>query len=340
VTTPNPADTGSGEVVAAPSRWPAAAPLLWGSAKPSRGDRMFRGLSEGSGVLIVVLIAAIGLFLLMRAVPALARDQVNFFTYGGNWDTTNTAAMRFGVFDLVQVTVMVALFALVLAMPVALGIAIFLSQYSPRRVTGPLAYVVDLLAAVPSIIYGVWGLYVLAPQLRPIATWLNAHVGGVFLFATGNASVSGGGTIFTAGIVLAVMILPIITAVTREVFMKTPQGHIEAALALGATRWEVVKTAVLPFGRSGYISGAMLGLGRALGETIALLVILRGTQTAFGWSLFDGGYTFATKIAATAYEFNNQYKAGAYIAAGLVLFLLTLLVNAMARGTVAGKGTR
>ncbi|HXO12299.1 MAG TPA: phosphate ABC transporter permease subunit PstC [Mycobacterium sp.] len=340
VTTPNPADTGSGEVVAAPPRWPAPAPLLWGSAKPSRGDRMFRGLAEGSGVLIVVLIAAIGLFLLMRAVPALARNQVNFFTYGGNWDTANTAAMRFGVFDLVQVTVMVALFALVLAMPVALGIAIFLSQYSPRRVTGPLAYVVDLLAAVPSIIYGVWGLYVLAPQLRPFATWLNAHLGGVFLFATGNVSVSGGGTIFTAGIVLAVMILPIITAVTREVFMKTPQGHIEAALALGATRWEVVKTAVLPFGRSGYISGAMLGLGRALGETIALLVILRGTQAAFGWSLFDGGYTFATKIAATAYEFNNQYKAGAYIAAGLVLFLLTLLVNAMARGTVAGKGTR
>jgi phosphate transport system permease protein len=340
VTTPNPADTGSGEVVPAPLRWPAPGPLLWGSAKPSRGDRMFRGLSEGSGVLIVVLIAAIGLFLLMRAVPALARNQVNFFTYGGNWDTANTAAMRFGVFDLVQVTVMVALFALVLAMPVALGIAIFLSQYSPRRVTGPLAYVVDLLAAVPSIIYGVWGLYVLAPQLRPSATWLNAHLGGVFLFGTGNVSVSGGGTIFTAGIVLAVMILPIITAVTREVFMKTPQGHIEAALALGATRWEVVKTAVLPFGRSGYISGAMLGLGRALGETIALLVILRGTQAAFGWSLFDGGYTFATKIAATAYEFNNQYKAGAYIAAGLVLFVLTLLVNALARATVAGKGTR
>jgi phosphate transport system permease protein len=340
VTTPNPADTGSGEAVAAPLRWPAPGPLLWGSAKPSRGDRMFRGLSEGSGVLIVVLIAAIGLFLLMRAVPALARNQVNFFTYGGNWDTANTAAMRFGVFDLVQVTVMVALFALVLAMPVALGIAIFLSQYSPRRVTGPLAYVVDLLAAVPSIIYGVWGLYVLAPQLRPFATWLNAHLGGVFLFATGNVSVSGGGTIVTAGIVLAVMILPIITAVTREVFMKTPQGHIEAALALGATRWEVVKTAVLPFGRSGYISGAMLGLGRALGETIALLVILRGTQAAFGWSLFDGGYTLATKIAATAYEFNNQYKAGAYIAAGLVLFVLTFLVNAMARATVAGKGTR
>jgi phosphate transport system permease protein len=341
VTTPNPAGAGSGEVVAAPVLEPPPKPTLpWGNTKPRLGDRLFRGLSEGSGVLIVVLIAAIGLFLLWRAIPALARDKENFLTYGGNWVTTNTSAMRFGIFDLVQVTVFVALFALILAMPIALGIAIFLTQYSPRRLCGPLAYMVDLLAAVPSIIYGVWGLYVLAPRLRPIATWLNEHLGWFFLFATGNASVAGGGTIFTGGIVLAVMILPIIAAVTREVFVQTPQDHIEAALALGATRWEVVKTAVLPFGRSGYISGAMLGLGRALGETVALLIVLRGTQAAFGWSLFDGGYTFATKIAATASEFNNQYKAGAYVAAGLVLFLLTFVVNALARAAVAGKGTR
>ena len=341
MTTPNPADAGSGEVVAAASREPTATRSLpWGNGKRGRGDRLFHGLSEGSGVLIVVLIAAIGVFLLVRAIPALARDKENFFTYGGNWVTTNTSAMHFGIFDVLQVTVFAALFALILAMPVALGIAIFLTQYSPRRITGPLAYVVDLLAAVPSIIYGVWGLSVLAPRLRPIATWLNEHLGWFFLFATGNASVSGGGTIFTGGIVLAVMILPIISAVTREVFLKTPQSHIEAALALGATRWEVVKITVLPFGRSGYISGAMLGLGRALGETVALLIILRGTQAAFGWSLFDGGYTFATKIAATASEFNNQYKAGAYIAAGLVLFLLTFVVNAMARAAVAGKDTR
>jgi phosphate transport system permease protein len=187
---------------------------------------------------------------------------------------------------------------------------------------------------VPSIIYGAWGLYVLAPQLRGSAQWLNENFGGVFLFATGNASVAGGGTIFTGGIVLAVMILPIITAVTREVFAQTPGGQIEAALALGATRWEVVKMVMLPFGRSGYISAAMLGLGRALGETVALLIILRATQKAFGWSLFDGGSTFATKIAATASEFNDQYKAGAYIAAGLVLFVLTLVVNALARAAI------
>jgi phosphate transport system permease protein len=341
VTTPDPTDAGSGEVLASP--FPEPEPI---ATDPSRGtkvrlgDRIFRGLAEGSGVFIIVLIGAIGFFLLWRAIPALARNEENFFLFNGNWVTTNTSAMHFGILDLLEVTVFVSVFALLLAMPVALGIAIFLTQYSPRRLTGPLAYLVDLLAAVPSIVYGVWGLYVLAPVLKPFALWLNRNLDWLFLFKTGNASVAGGGTIFTAGIVLAVMILPIITAVTREVFVQTPRGQIEAALALGATRWEVVRTTVLPFGLSGYISGSMLGLGRALGETIALLIILRGTQTAFGWSLFDGGYTFASKIAATASEFNDQFKAGAYIAAGLVLFVLTFVVNSLARAAVAGRGAK
>ena len=341
LTMPNPADAGSGEALASPFSEPT--PISTDPSKHAKervGDRIFRGLAQGSGAVIVALIAAIGVFLLWRAIPALARNEENFFLYGGTWITTDTSAMHFGILDLLQVTVFVSVFALVLAMPVALGIAIFLTQYAPRRVAGPLAYMVDLLAAVPSIIYGVWGLYVLAPVLKPIALWLNENLGWLFLFKTGTASVAGGGTIFTAGIVLAVMILPIITAVTREVFVQTPRGQMEAALALGATRWEVVRTTVLPFGMSGYISGAMLGLGRALGETIALLIILRGTQKAFGWSLFDGGYTFASLIAATASEFNDQYKAGAYIAAGLVLFILTFVVNALARAAVAGKAGR
>ena len=338
VTTPNPADAGSGEALAAP--FPEPTPVSLDPLKGSKvrlGDRVFRSLAEASGVLIVALIAAIGVFLLWRAVPALARNKENFFTFGGNWVTTDTSAMHFGILDLLQVTVFVSVFALLIAMPVALGIAIFQTQYAPRRISGPLAYVVDLLAAVPSIVYGVWGLYVLAPVLKPFALWLNENLDWLFLFKTGNASVAGGGTVFTAGIVLAVMILPIITAVSREVFVQTPRGQIEAALALGATRWEVVRTTVLPFGLSGYISGAMLGLGRALGETIALLIILRGTQTQFTWTLFDGGYTFASKIAATASEFNDQYKAGAYIAAGLVLFILTFVVNSAARAVVAGR---
>ncbi len=304
------------------------------------GDRVFQLLAQASGVATVVLIAAIGGFLLWRAIPALKRNQENFLSYGSNWVTTDTSAMHFGIWGMLQVTVFVSLFALVLAMPVALGVAVYLAEYAPRRAVGPLAYLVDLLAGVPSIIYGAWGLYVLAPQLRGIAHWLNGHLGWLFVFATGNVSVAGGGTVFTGGIVLAVMILPIITAVTREVLAQTPRGQVDAALALCATRWEVVKIVVLPFGRSGYISAAMLGLGRALGETVALLIILRATQKAFNWSLFDGGSTFATKIAATASEFNDQYKAGAYIAAGLVLFVLTLVVNALARAAIAGKGSR
>jgi phosphate transport system permease protein len=337
MTTPNPADAGSGEVVAAPFPEPLVVPISpWGQYRPHLGDRVFRRLAQGSGVLSVVLIAAIGGFLLLRAIPALRRNRENFFTYGGTWVTTDTSTMHFGVFNLLQVTFLVSLFALVLAMPVGLGVALFLTQYAPRRVAGLLSYTVDLLAAVPSIIYGIWGLHVLAPHLRPIAVWLNGTFGWFFLFADGNASVAGGGNIFTAGIVLAVMVLPIITAVTREVLMQTPQDQIEAALALGATRWEVVKTTVLPFGRFGYVSAAMLGLGRALGETVALLIILRGTQRAFGWSLFDAGSTFATKMAATAWEFDDQYKAGAYIAAGLVLFVLTFVLDALARRAVAG----
>ena len=338
---PDPSAAGSGAVVAAPFPESPVVPISpWGRAQPRVGDRIFRWLAQGSGVLIVVLIAAIGGFFLLRAMPALKRNRENFFSYGGDWITADTSAMHFGIFQLMQVTVFVSLFALILAMPTALGVAIFITQYAPRRVSGPLSYAVDLLAAIPSIVYGVWGLYVLAPQLRPVATWLNHAMGWCFLFAGGNVPVSSGGTIFTGGIVLAVMILPIITAVTREVFIQTPQDEIEAALALGATRWEVVRLTVLPFGRSGYISGAMLGLGRALGETVALLIILRGTQAAFGWSLFDGGSTLATKIAATSWEFDDQYKAGAYIAAGLVLFLLTFLVDALARGAVAGTGSK
>lgn len=296
-------------------------------------------LAQASGALIIAVIVAIAGFLLWRAIPALHRNHENFLSYSGAW-ITDSPVMHFGISELLGVTVFVSLFALALAMPVALGVAIFITQYSSGRVAGLLSYAVDLLAAVPSIIYGAWGLYVLAPQLSPIATWLNRFMGWFLLFAGDGVSVAGGGTIFTGGIVLAVMILPIITAVTREVFIQVPHEQIEASLALGATRWETVKTVVLPFGRSGYISGAMLGLGRALGETMALLIVLHGTQKAFGWSVFDGGSTFATKIAAAAAQFDDRYQAGAYVAAGLTLFALTFLVNALARGVVAGVGSR
>ncbi|ATE57659.1 phosphate ABC transporter permease subunit PstC [Actinosynnema pretiosum] len=299
------------------------------------GDRIFSGLATGSGVLVVVLIAAIGVFLLMQAVPSLALNNANFLT-SREWSTGDVSDMRFGILDLLLVTVVASLVALAIAMPIALGIALFLTQYAPRKLSRTFAYVIDLLAAVPSIIFGLWGLFILGPVLTPVGEFLTDKLGWIFLFSQGNVSIELGGTIFTAGIVLAVMILPIITAVSREVFDRTPPAHVEGAIALGATKWEVVKTTVLPFGKAGYVSASMLGLGRALGETIALTIILSSTAQAFGWSLFDGGATFASKIALAAPEFNDPKSAGAYVAAGLVLFVLTFVVNAIARSIVAG----
>lgn len=181
------------------------------------------------------------------------------------------------------------------------------------------------------------GIFVLAPKLEPIARFLNRNLGWLFLFKQGNVSLAGGGTIFTAGIVLSVMILPIVTSISREVFRQTPLIQIEAALALGATKWEVVRMTVLPYGRSGVVAASMLGLGRALGETVAVLVILRSAARPGTWSLFDGGYTFASKIASAASEFSEPLPTGAYISAGFALFVLTFLVNAAARAIAGGK---
>ena len=306
------------------------------------GDRIFEILSTASAAIITVMIAAIGAFLIWRAIPALSNNVgglVGFFTYSGAWDTSDTQAMSFGIPNLLAATMLISVVALLIAMPIALGIAIFLSNYAPKRLVKPLGYTVDMLAAVPSIVYGLWGWQVLGPALSNFYIWLESWAGGFFLFATysNSPAFATGRNMLTGGIVLAVMILPIIAATAREVFVQTPKGHVEAALALGATRWEVVRMTVLPFGMSGYISGAMLGLGRALGETMALYMVV-SPSSAFRFSLFDGGTTFATAIANAAAEFNDDTRAGAYIAAGLVLFLLTFIVNAAARGIVnSGK---
>lgn len=296
------------------------------------GDRVFKILSVGSSVLVTVSIIAIAVFLLLRAVPAMTRNEANFFTYTERWNLADTSAMYFGIPNLFLVTVAVSILALILAMPVALGIAIFLTSYAPKRMVKPLGYLVDLLAAVPSIVYGLWGFMALGPALAGFYGFLADKLSFIPLFATfpNSPAFDTGRNIFTGGIVLAIMILPVIAATTREVFVQTPLGHIEAAQALGATRWETIKLAVLPFGKSGYISGSMLGLGRALGETMALYLVI-SPSSAFRGSLFDGGTTFATAIANAAPEFNDNLKAGAYMSAGLVLFLLTFVVNSAAR---------
>ena len=311
-------------------------PKATGGGSTRIGDRVFKSIAVAAGSTIVIAIALIAIFLLIRAVPSLRVNHANFFT-SAVFNTNDANNLMFGIRDLFMVTVLSSLFALVLAVPVAVGIAVFLTQYAPKRLSRPFSVMVDLLAAVPSIIFGLWGIFVLAPKLEPLATFLNRNLGWIFLFKQGNVSLAGGGTIFTAGIVLAVMILPIITSVSREVFRQTPLAHVEAAQALGATKWEVVRMTVLPYGRSGVIAASMLGLGRALGETVAVLIILRSAAKAGQWSLFDGGYTFASKIASAAAEFSAPLPTGAYIAAGFVLFALTFVVNAAARAIAGGK---
>ncbi|MFI6491494.1 phosphate ABC transporter permease subunit PstC [Streptomyces sp. NPDC050564] len=309
-----------------PTPQPSAAALkrtTRGATRP--GDRIFLGLSRGSGIFLLVIMAAIAAFLTYRAAIAISKDHGNFLTTF-EWNTSLEPA-SFGIAVLAFGTVVSALIAMILAVPVAVGIALFITHYAPRRLGGTIAYVIDLLAAVPSIVYGLWGALVLVPHMSGLFGWLDHYFGwtGIFEWEGGAPR-----SMLTVGILLAIMILPIITNVSREVFRQVPQMHEEAALALGATRWEVIRMSVLPFGRSGVISASMLGLGRALGETMAVATILSPTFEINASLLDPGGGTFAQNIAS---KFNEATPLGqdALIASGLVLFVITLLVNGAAR---------
>lgn len=295
------------------------------AAAPARpvqqaGDRIFAHLARGAGILILVVLAGVAVFLLSEAAPAIVAPQDEL--PGGVSLIAYIAPLVFG-------TVLSAAIALVVATPLAVGVALFITHYAPRRVAAALGYLVDLLAAVPSIVYGLWGAAVLGPASIGLATFLNDWFGWLPFFA-GPVS-STGRTMLVAGLVLAVMILPIITAVSREVFLQTPKLHEEAALALGATRWEMIRMAVLPFGRSGIISGAMLGLGRALGETMAVAIVL-SVSGGVTFNLISSGNpsTIAANIALQFPE-SSGVAVNVLIASGLVLFVITLLVNAFAR---------
>ncbi|TQE32646.1 phosphate ABC transporter permease subunit PstC [Streptomyces ipomoeae] len=300
-----------------------------GATRP--GDRIFLGLSRGSGIFLLVLMAAIAVFLSYRAALAISKDEGNFFTTF-EWNPTAVPPV-FGIAVLAFGTIVSSIIAMAIAVPVAVGIALFITHYAPRKLGGPIAYVIDLLAAVPSIVYGLWGILVLVPQLDGLYGWLNDYLGwtGIFEWQGGAPR-----SMFTVGILLAIMILPIITNVSREVFGQVPQMHEEAALALGATRWEVIRMAVLPFGRSGVISALMLGLGRALGETMAVAMVLSPSFEINASLLDPGGGTFAQNIAS---KFSEATEMGrdALIASGLVLFVITLLVNGAARLIIARR---
>ncbi|WP_369037418.1 MULTISPECIES: phosphate ABC transporter permease subunit PstC [Streptomyces] len=300
-----------------------------GATRP--GDRIFLGLSRGSGILLLAIMAAIAIFLTYRATLAISKDDGNFLTTF-EWNT-NVDPPKFGIAVLAFGTVVSSIIAMVIAVPVAVAIALFLTHYAPRKLSGPIAYVIDLLAAVPSIVYGLWGALILVPNMNGLFGWLNDYFGwtGIFSWEEGAPR-----SMLTVGILLAIMILPVITNVSREVFKQTPRMNEEAALALGATRWEVVRMAVLPFGRSGVISASMLGLGRALGETMAVATVLSPSFLIETSLLDPGGGTFAQNIAAKFGE-ANEFGRDALIASGLVLFVITLLVNGAARAIIARR---
>ena len=297
-------------------------------AKKRPGDLIFAGVSWAAGVLILVALAGVAIFLTIEGAPAFHASSDAYF------GASNLVAY---VWPLLFGTVLAATLALLIATPLSLGVALVISHYAPRKLARSVGYAIDLLAAVPSVVYGLWGIGYLGRHLTPVYEWLEKYLGFLPFFA-GPASATGK-TILTAGIVLAIMAIPIITAITREVFLQTPTLHEEAALALGATRWEMIRMAVFPYARSGIVSAVMLGMGRALGETMAVAMVLSASGIiTFNLISSDNPSTIAANIALQFPEATGL-RVNALIASGLVLFVLTFAVNFAARAIVA-RGNR
>jgi len=303
-----------------------------GSGRPSLlgrrsniADRSFRGLVLVAGYALLAVLVAIAVFLVVKAIPALHKDHVNFLT-SFDWDPDDTPA-KFGVGVLIYGTLISALIGLIVAVPVALGVSMFTAFYAPRRIAVVLGYLVDLLAAVPSVVYGLWGVLFLVPYSEKLQAWVARYFGWTHVLSSDSTF---GQSFFVAGVVLAVMILPIIAAISREIFLQVPQTQREAALALGATRWEMIKWAALPYARSGIISAIVLGFGRALGETIAVALVLSSNYQLVTKLFTPGGNTIAANIA-NSFGDAGKTGVGALIASGLVLFIITLVVNLFAR---------
>lgn len=328
---PVPTDPADARPGAGDGGRPVGLPVAGSGRTEPLGDRVFRSASLGAGVALLLVIVAIAVFLVVRAVPALRADAAGFLS-SNDW-MPNASPPRFGIVALAFGTVLSSLLALVLALPVALGVALFISHYAPRRLAGLLGYVVDLLAAVPSVVFGLWGISYLNVPLAGVSRVLADSLGWFPLFEPAEDEVYTR-SLLLASVVLAIMILPIIASLSREVFLQVPPTNQEAALALGATRWEMVRTAVLPFSRPGVVGATMLGLGRALGETIAVAIVL---SPAYVVSLAvlqpNSGSTIAANIANSFAEASATGR-GALIASGLVLFVITLVVNVIARAVV------
>ncbi|MFT4298405.1 MAG: phosphate ABC transporter permease subunit PstC [Aeromicrobium sp.] len=292
------------------------------------GDRIFSGLSTSAGLLILLTLLGVAIFLTVEGLPGITASPDEL---GGK---TGGKGFFAYVWPLIFGTVWAAVIALLIAVPVAIGVALYISHYAPRRLSATLGYVVDLLAAVPSVVYGLWGLLFLSRELGPFYEWLEKTLGFLPFFAGNPHGGVSANSILTASLVLAVMVLPIITAICREIFLQTPRLHEEAALALGATRWETVRLAVFPYARSGIISASMLGLGRALGETMAVAMVLSASGVvSVNLISSTNPSTIAANIALQFPEAFGLYT-NVLIASGLVLFVITFAANFAARAIV------
>ena len=295
------------------------------------GDFLFRGLTYLLVLLVVAVVVGVAWVLLSGSLPTIRAFGLSFLTNEAFDPVHNTFGVRPAIFG----TLLTSAFALVFAIPIGVGMAVFLLDYCPRRLRAPLAFLVDSLAAIPSVVIGLWGLLVLAPWLqRTGEPWLQAHLGFLPFFQGTPHGVG----LLAAGMILTVMILPIITAIAREVMAVVPVAQREALLALGATRWEVIRYAVLPFARAGITGGAILGLGRALGETIAVTMVVGNQASPPSLRLFDTGYTLSSVIANQFGEATQGLFFSAVIEAGLLLLLITLLTNVIARILISRLG--
>ena len=297
-------------------------------------DRTYRGISLGAGSVTVVVIVLIFLFLLIRSWPAISKRGIWSFLTTQEWLITRDPPI-YGAAALLYGTTLVAVIALVIAVPLAVGSALYINEYAPRRLRGIMTSLIDLLAAVPSVIYGIFGITFLVSRMEGPSAWLSDYLGFIPLFADGPRTFRG--SIANASVVVACMVLPIVTSVIREVFSQAPHSECEAAYALGSTRWGMVRTVIIPFGRGGIIGGSMLGLGRALGETIAIFLILQPSFEFVTQVLEPGGVTAASFIAGQ-FTSAGEFEIRALLGVGLALYLMTLVVNMAA--TVAVNRSR
>ena len=316
------------EAAAAPVPTPERPSRSWTEIGTEIGDRVYgwsiAGFALAVPAILLLIFGAVGI----AGWPALRAFGLEFIT-SSNWDPVNG---HFGAAPAIYGTLVTSAIALLIATPLALGVAIFLSEFAPGWLRQPVAFTVDLLAAIPSVIYGLWGIFVLVPILRQYVVPFfkdTLHLGSTPLFSGPNYGLS----MLSAGVILAIMCLPYISAVTREVLLAVPRSQREAALALGATRWEMIRDAVVPYARSGIIGGIMLGLGRALGETMAVTMLI-GNRHEIAASLLAPGYTMASVIANEFSEATGDLHLSALMAVGFVLLVVTFIVNALARWLV------